>query len=95
MVVDASGALASFALLDTTTYASPDPLRLVGLDPDGLYRVRLLNPPRPPRMKVAPTLTSGEPVEASGRMIETMGLPLPILRAGGIAVIHLERIGQA
>jgi alpha-galactosidase len=95
MVVDGSGALASFALLDTTTYASPDPLRLVGLDPDSLYRVRLLNPPRPPRMKVAPALTSGEAVEASGRMIETMGLPLPILRAGGIAVFHLERIGQA
>jgi len=96
MVVDETGALASFARLDTATYASPDPLRLVGLDPDGLYRVRLLNPPRPPgsAMKFAPALTSGEAVEASGRMIETMGLPLPILRAGGIAVFHLERIGQ-
>jgi alpha-galactosidase len=96
MVVDETGALASFAQLDTATYASPDPLRLVGLDPDGLYRVRLLNPPRPPGsgMKFAPALTSGEAVEASGRMIETVGLPLPILRAGGIAVFHLERIGQ-
>ena len=26
---------------------------------------------------------------------EAMGLPLPILRAGGIAVFHLERIGRA
>jgi hypothetical protein len=24
-----------------------------------------------------------------------MGLPLPILRAGAIAVFHLERIGEA
>jgi alpha-galactosidase len=96
MVVDETGALASFARLDTATYASPDPLRLVGLDPAGLYRVRLLNPPRPPGsgMKVAPALTSGGVVEASGRMIETMGLPLPILRAGAIAVFHLERIGK-
>lgn len=96
MVVDETGALASFAQLDTATYASPDPLRLVGLDLDGLYRVRLLNPPRPPSsgMKFAPALTSGEVVEATGRLIETMGLPLPILRAGGIAVFHLERIGQ-
>ena len=81
-----------FARLDTAPHASPEPLRLVGLDPDGLYRVRLLNPPRQ-GMKFAPALTSGAAVEASGRMIETMGLPLPILRAGGIAVFHLERLG--
>ncbi len=95
MVVDERAALASFARLDTATYASPDPLRLVGLDPDSLYWVRLLNPPRPPDqgMKAAPSLTSGDVVVASGRMIETMGLPLPILRAGAIAFFHLERIG--
>jgi alpha-galactosidase len=94
MVVDETGALASLAQLDTSPHASPDPLRLVGLDPDSLYRVRLLNPPRPPgsRMKVAPALVSGAVVEASGRMIEIMGLPLPVLRAGAIAVFHLERL---
>jgi hypothetical protein len=43
-------------------------------------------------MKVAPALTSGAAVEARGRMIEATGLPLPILRAGGIAVFHLERL---
>jgi alpha-galactosidase len=96
MVVDAAGALASLAQLDRPVYASPDPLRLVGLDPDGVYRVRLLNPPRPPRtgMKAAPALTSGAVTETSGRMIETMGLPMPILRPGGIAVFHLERVAR-
>ncbi len=94
MVVGEGGALASFARLDTAPQASPEPLRLVGLDPDGLYRVRLLNPPRQ-GMKFVPALISGASVEASGRMIETMGLPLPILRAGAIAVFHLERIGEA
>jgi hypothetical protein len=69
-------------------------LRLTGLDPEAVYRVRLLNPPRPPSsgMKVAPAITSGAVVEASGRMIAAVGLPLPILRAGGIAVFHLERL---
>ncbi len=96
MIVDDTGALASLAQLDTPAYATPEPLRLVGLDLDSLYRVRLLNPPRPPGsgMKVAPALTSGAVVEASGRMIETLGLPLPILRAGAIAVFHLERAAR-
>jgi alpha-galactosidase len=97
MVVDDTGALASLAQLDRPIYASPDPLRLVGLDPDSVYRVRLLNPPRPPRlgMKSAPALTSGAVAEATGRTIETMGLPLPILRPGGVAVFHLERVARA
>ena len=94
MVVAPQGALASLAQLETPVLASPDPLRLTGLEPDALYRVRLLNPSRPANsgMKVAPALTSGAAVEARGRMIEGVGLPLPILRAGGIAVFHLERI---
>jgi len=94
MVVADEGALASLAQLETPALASPDPLRLAGLDPDAVYRVRLLNPPRPPNsgMKVAPAITSGAAVEASGRTIEAVGLPLPILRAGGIAVFQLERV---
>lgn len=97
MVVDEAGALASIAQLETPAYASPEPLRLVGLDPAGVYRVRLLNLPRPPGagMKVAPALASGAVVEATGRMIETIGLPLPILRAGGIAVFRLDRVAGA
>ena len=94
MVVGEAGALASYAQLETPPRASPDPLRLVGLSPDGLYRARLLNPPRPPNagMKVAPAMTSGAAIEASGRMIAAAGLPLPILRAGGIALFWLQRI---
>jgi hypothetical protein len=45
-------------------------------------------------MKAAPALTSGAVTETSGRMIETMGLPMPILRPGGIAVFHLERVAR-
>jgi alpha-galactosidase len=90
-VADDGGAVASIAQLTTPVLASPDPLRLVGLDPDAVYRVRLLNPPRAGG-RVVPTLASGAPIEASGRMIETVGLPLPVLRAGWIAVFHLERV---
>ncbi|MFI4936240.1 MAG: alpha-galactosidase [Caulobacterales bacterium] len=94
MVTNDTEALVSFAQLATPAHASPDPLRPVGLDPAALYRVRLLNPPRHPArsMKSAPALASGATVEASGRIIETVGLPLPVLGAGGIAVFHLERV---
>jgi hypothetical protein len=34
----------------------------------------------------------GAALEASGKTIETVGLPLPILRAGRIVVFHLERV---
>jgi hypothetical protein len=34
----------------------------------------------------------GAALEASGITIETVGLPLPILRAGRIVVFHLERV---
>jgi len=40
-------------------------------------------------MKHAPAAVLGEPITATGRMLETIGLPLPILRAGEIAVFHL------
>jgi alpha-galactosidase len=94
MVVGDGEALASFAQLTTPQLASPDPLRLVGLDPLATWRVRLINPPRPPGvgMRRAPALVSGLPVEASGRAIASLGLPLPILRPGRIALFHLERV---
>jgi alpha-galactosidase len=94
MVVGEDGALASFAQLQTPQFATPDPLRLTGLDPDAIYRVGRLNPPRRPSggAQRAPALARGEAVEAAGRMIETVGLPLPILRPGAIAVFRLERV---
>jgi alpha-galactosidase len=94
MVVDATGALASFAQLRTPLRAGPDPLRLVGLDPDACYRVRLVNPPRLTEAgrRRAPALLGGAAIEATGRMIESVGLPLPILRAGQVAVFQLERL---
>jgi alpha-galactosidase len=81
MVVGDTGALVSYAQLETRTLANPAPLRLAGLTPGVDYRIRLMTPAR------------GAPLQtgtASGALLAQMGLPLPILRPGEIAVFHLE-----
>lgn len=94
-VVGADEALASLAQLETPHIAAAAPLRLVGLDPAAFYDVRLVNPPARPRaaMKQVPALVRGETLRASGQWIAQAGLPMPILRAGEIAVFHLTRSG--
>ncbi|HLK24019.1 MAG TPA: alpha-galactosidase [Caulobacteraceae bacterium] len=91
IVVGESEAMASYALLGTPATASLDPLRLSGLRPDAVYRVSLLNPPRG-GMKTAPALARGETVAAEGRLLTTIGLPLPIMRPETIAVFHLQQV---
>ena len=92
-VGDDTGVFASVAQLETPRTAGMAPLRLTGLTPDAVYRVRLLNPPERSRaaMKVAPALASGEILHAAGREIAVIGLPMPILRAGEIAIFQLDR----
>lgn len=96
MMAGAQGAVASVAQLETPRTAGMDPLRLRGLDPDAAYAVRLLNPPRRPlaTMKAVPALVAGEMIHASGREIAATGLPMPILRAGDIAVFRLDLAPQ-
>lgn len=93
LVVGPQGAVASFAQVGTPTYSTLAPLRLVGLEAETSYRVILLNPPRRPTaaMKHVPALVHGEPLTVTGALLRITGLPLPILRAGEIAVFHLER----
>lgn len=93
LVVGDATALASVAQLQTPRSAGAGPLRLRGLDPDATYRVRLINPPRRPRaaMKSVPALVAGETLRASGREIAAVGLPMPILRAGEVAVFRLDQ----
>lgn len=94
MVAGGEGAMVSYAQMETPAQAGLAPLRLAGLDPEATYRVTLLNPPRHPRrtMKSATTLVRGEAVTTTGRLLESMGLPLPVLRAGEIAVFQLETV---
>jgi alpha-galactosidase len=92
-VVGDGEAVVSVAQLETPRTAGAPPLRLDGLDAQTLYDVRLINLPRRPRaaMKQVPGLVLGETVQATGQWIAEAGLPMPILRAGEIAIFHLTR----
>lgn len=93
-VVGEGGAVVSLAQVETPPYPTPTPLRVAGLDPDTLYGVQLLNPPKRPRtsMKSWPGLVGGDPLTASGRMLAEVGVPLPVLRAGEIVVFELTAV---
>ncbi|HEX5378579.1 MAG TPA: alpha-galactosidase [Phenylobacterium sp.] len=97
LVVGEGQALAFCAQVETPAYPGQAPLRLHGLAPETLYEVRLLNPPRRPNaaMKRAPALALGHPVVAPGHLIARIGLPMPILRAGEIAILHLQAQGPS
>jgi alpha-galactosidase len=92
--VGQGAAIVSVAQLETPRTAGLGPLRVAGLAPDMTYRAQLLNPPARPRasMKHRPAVTAGEAIEASGRALAYVGLPLPILRAGEIAVFELTEV---
>lgn len=91
LAVGQDQALASLAQLEVPQHAAPPPLRLTGLDPDRLYRVRLVNPPVRPgaAMKRWPDFVQGGEVTAPGRMLEVQGLPMPVLKVGDIVLAHL------
>ncbi len=92
MIGGAAGALISYAQVETSALAAPMALRLVGLQAQTNYRVTMLNAPSRPRaaMKSVPPILLGSPVVVSGQLLMVMGLPLPVLRAGELAVFHLE-----
>ncbi|MDP9103144.1 MAG: alpha-galactosidase, partial [Pseudomonadota bacterium] len=94
LMVSADAALASYAQLETPAYATLANLKLNGLPPETEFEVRLLNvSPRPTAaMKHILALARGEPIRATGQMLRTIGLPLPVLRAGEIAVFLLEPV---
>ncbi|WP_421934407.1 alpha-galactosidase [Phenylobacterium sp.] len=70
------------------------PLRLVGLEPEATYEITMVNPPERPFavMKRRIPLVKGDVLRATGLMLAQLGLPLPVMRAGEIAVFRLERV---
>ncbi|MDR3512545.1 MAG: alpha-galactosidase [Caulobacteraceae bacterium] len=86
-------ALVCAAQVETPRTAGLAPLRIAGLDADATYSLRQLNLPRrpPASMKHVPAMARGETLSASGAMLAHAGAPLPLLRAGEIAVLLLER----
>jgi alpha-galactosidase len=93
-VIGAAEALVSLAQIDTPKTATLGPLRVSGLEDEITYHIRLINPPARPRasMKVAPALALGETLTATGALLRQSGLPLPILRAGELAMFHLTAV---
>ncbi len=92
LVVAEDQALASYAQLDTSPHATLAPLRLTGLEPAQTYEVTLLNPRPAPPHRFTPDLVKGQAVRTTGALIAALGLPLPVLRAGEIAVFQLARV---
>ena len=92
LVVAEDQALASYAQLETSPHATSAPLRLTGLEPKQTYEVTLLNPRPAPPNRFTPDLLKGQAVRTTGDLIQALGLPLPVLRAGEIAVFQLTRV---
>ncbi|WP_304166178.1 alpha-galactosidase [Phenylobacterium aquaticum] len=93
MVADGQGALVSFAQLETPPHGAFAPLRLSGLEAEASYEVTLLNPRAARLGRPIPALVRGETVRTTGRLVAQLGLPLPILRAGEIALFELRKLG--
>ena len=89
MVTGEGGAVVSYAQLGVAAQPGVTRLRLAGLDPAAAYRARLLTPPRDIGL-AAPGLVRGETAVVSGAGLMAMGLPLPPLGPGQIAVVRLE-----
>ena len=79
-VVGKDRALYAFVQLATSALAVPEPARLPGLDPDRRYAVRPADPAGPPEPAGhAPPAWLAGGVELPGRVLEAVGLPMPVL----------------
>ncbi|MBU6374159.1 MAG: alpha-galactosidase, partial [Alphaproteobacteria bacterium] len=79
--------------LDHAAAAVSAPLRLAGLDPDAVYRLRLPEPwPRPAhrRLAHAPQWRTG--VSAPGRVWMEQGVPAPLVHPGAAWLIEIARV---
>lgn len=86
--------LVSAAQMESPVYATPPHLRLSDLPPKATYKVQMINPTRHPgfSMKEVPALFKGDALTVSAAQLSHGGLPLPVLRAGEIALFHLQRV---
>lgn len=93
-VVAADRTEAVFAYSQLTSGATTVPARLVldGLDPDRAYRVAHLRVPGEIGGLALrqPPWYGGEPVTASGRVLQTIGLQLPVLLPESTVLIRLS-----
>ena len=90
----AGSVLVSAAQVETSRAAALAPLRVVGLEPQAEYEIVMVNPPERPFavMKRRIPLVKGGALVATGDMLAQTGIPLPVMRAGEIAVFRLRPI---
>ena len=88
--VDRDEAVFTVATVATLEEALPEPLRLPGLDPERLYRVRVRDEIGSPQAGwiIPPWLSAGE-ARLPGRVLGEVGLQLPVLWPFQALVLHL------
>ena len=88
---DRSEALFSYAQLTQSRRSAPPTLRLAGLAPDRTYRVTHLAAPGEVLGWGRQPAWLDEPVEATGRWLQTVGLQPPLLHPESALLLHLTR----
>jgi alpha-galactosidase len=88
-------ALVSVAQLNSSRYATPEPVRVPDLVPEQAYRVRVLALPADVATagRSTPPLGRGESLSLTGAWLASAGLQLPVIRAGECVILHLEAEG--
>ncbi len=94
IATDQGEAIVSYAQLTSPRAATPEPLRVTGLDPDTRYRVRPLALPdeKLGSHKQLPGWVTAGSVELSGRQLMHHGLQLPVLHPESAYLLHLVRV---
>jgi alpha-galactosidase len=91
VAADRAEALFAYVQLTASAFETPGLARLPGLDPGRTYRVTPLAVAGEPETKqaVAPRWTEAGEVTLAGRVLEVVGLPLPVLRPEQAFLLHL------
>lgn len=90
---DRGEAVFSYAVLDATDAALPEPLRFVGLDPERRYRVEAVDLGASPAVlqdAAPPWIADG--VELPGAVLVETGLSMPLLLPGNALVFHASAV---
>jgi alpha-galactosidase len=90
VAIDGSGALFSYAQLDSLSHSVGGRLRFVGLDKDGIYEVNIVWPLEPSSYsKSILDIINGSVI--SGDALANVGLQLPIMLPTSLLIFHLRR----
>jgi len=94
VATDRSAAVFCYAQLTMSLPEIPAPAILVGLDPDRTYRVVPLMPVGPSALveRVPPPWLSAGEVTLTGRMLSTVGLPMPVLRPEQALLLEVSAV---